>query len=116
MTQRSELLLLFKLLRRRMDQERSAYTRALMRATRKAIGSDHPMDALTLAKIQNAREAVSDEWYGRFPGDESGRFYRLMVEQSRLAYRMAAARERQQVLAEVGGFPSLVELVTREPA
>jgi hypothetical protein len=116
MTQQQELLILFKLLRRRMDQERRAYTRALMRATRSAIGKDRPMDALTLVQIQQAREAVSDEWYGRFPGDESGRFYRLMVEQSRLAYRMAAARERATVLAQVEGFPSLVDLVTREPA
>lgn len=115
MSQRSELALLYKLLRRRMDQERRAFNKALLRAARGVVDADEPMSAYVLLRMQNARQPVLDEWYGRFPGDEGGRFTQLIIQQGALAHRMAAARERAQVEHELRDHPELLRRL-REPA
>lgn len=115
MSQRSELALLYRRLRRLMDAERRAFNRALLRAMRGAIQPDEPMTTFALMRMQNARKPVLDEWYGRFPGDESGRFAQLIIQQGQLAYRMAAKREREMLTYELRKYPELLRRV-REPA
>lgn len=115
MNQRQQLLLLYKLLRRRMDAERSAFNKALLRATQSVLEPGEPMSALALEKMRNARQPILDEWYGRSPGDERGRFAQVIIAQGALAHRMAAQREREMVAQKLRDRPELLRRVS-EPA
>lgn len=93
------------ILRKRMDLERRAFTRRCVAAIRKVAQRHEVMSPAALAEIRIALEPILEEWYGRFPGDEQARFWRLITQETARATSLAARREREMVTRILTPYP-----------
>lgn len=76
---------------RRINRERAAFSAAVAEVIRSSAPGES-FGPQEYAAVQRNLESVLDAFYGRYPGDEAARFYRVIVENARQA-RLAALAE-----------------------
>ena len=79
---------------------------------RRVFGHRLPaLDTLSYALIRRDLEPIYDEFYGQWPGDRRARFWRLMLEQCRLAWAGRFQAERADVRRRLRAYPDLLRAI-----
>jgi hypothetical protein len=78
-------------------REQRAFARRVDAVVARSIRGRQTFDVMAYALIWRELEAVLDEWYGRFPGDGSGRFAGLIGDQVRRSAAIPVREARRDV-------------------
>ncbi len=113
MTTRDDFQAVLARNRRAMDAERREFAAQAMAAV-KRNSSGETFDYVAYARTMRDLAPLFDAWYGRFPGDERARFWRLILADARQARALAFQRSVALVREKIQPARGLLAAIQRE--
>jgi hypothetical protein len=108
---RQELLGLLLGNQRRIDRQRRELARRVVAGLEQSIRGRGQFDVMAHALTMREVDRVFDDYYGRFPGDESARFLHVILEGARRAWIVALRRQQQAISALLRDSPGLLPAI-----
>lgn len=100
--------------RRALDAERRELAARVVASIERHGSGREPFDPLAYALTMREVDEIMAIWYGRWPGDETARFWRLILDQCRVARRLAFQRAVQDIRRRLRGDRALLRAIEAE--